>query len=183
MCGGACKVRNRIHFKSCGDEMSLSWPTRLPLPTYDGYALEPESSVTRTDVESGPARQRRRFTQTPTRIPVRWRFQDVDFATFEAWFRLKLADGADWFAISLLGGIGIAAHEARFVGQGNAPYKAAPSRGGVWIVTSVLEIRERPMLDKGALEILLAEDVVVLFANIAALHTTLHVDLTDPIRW
>lgn len=54
MCGGACKVRNPIHFKSCGDEMSLSWPTRLPLPTI-----------------------------------------------FEAWFHLKLADGADWFAITL----------------------------------------------------------------------------------
>ena len=41
---------------------TISWPARLPLPTYDGYALEPESAVTRTDMESGPARQRRRFT-------------------------------------------------------------------------------------------------------------------------
>jgi len=161
----------------------ISWPARLPLPTYDGYALEPGSAVTRTDMESGPARQRRRFTQTPTRIPVRWRFRDVDFATFEAWFRLKLTDGGDWFGISLLGGIGIAAHEARFVGQGNAPYKAVPSRGGAWIVTSVLEIRERPMLDEGALDILLAEDVVALFANIQTLHSTLHAGLPVSIRW
>jgi hypothetical protein len=162
---------------------AISWPSRLPLPTYDGYALEPESAVTRTDMESGPARQRRRFTQTPTRIPVRWRMSAVDFATFEAWFRLKLDDGADWFAISLLGGSGIVAHEARFVGQGNTPYKAVPSRGGAWIVTSVLEVRERPMLDEGALEILLAEDVVVLFANIQTLHSTLHVGLPVSIRW
>lgn len=154
-----------------------------PLPTYDGYALEPESAVTRTDMESGPARQRRRFTQTPTRIPVRWRMSAVDFATFEAWFRLKLDDGGDWFAISLLGGSGIVAHEARFVGQGNAPYKAVPSRGGAWIVTSVLEIRERPMLDAGALDILLAEDVVALFSNIQTLHSTLHVGLPVSIRW
>ncbi|WP_173975895.1 hypothetical protein [Magnetospirillum sp. LM-5] len=161
----------------------VSWPARLPLPTFDGYALEPQDATSRTDMEAGPARQRRRFTGTPTRIPVRWRFRDVDFATFEAWFRLKLADGADWFAISLLGGIGIAAHEARFVGQGNAPYKAVPGRGGVWIVTSVLEIRERPMLDEGALDILLAEDVSGLLAAIDALHSTVHAGLPGANPW
>jgi len=160
-----------------------SWPARLPLPTYDGYALEPESAVTRTDMESGPARQRRRFTQTPTRIPVRWRLSQTDFATFEAWFRLKLADGAEWFAVDLLSGIGVAGHEARFPGQSGSPYRAVPGRGGTWIITSVLEIRERPMLDAGALEILLAEDVVVLFANIQTLHSTLHVGLPVSIRW
>ena len=156
---------------------TASWPARLPLPTFDGYALEPESAVTRTDMESGPARQRRRFTQTPTRIPVRWRMSATDFATFEAWFRLKLDDGADWFAITLLGGIGIAAHEARFVGQGNASYKAVPGRSGAWIVTSVLEVRQRPMLDEGALEIVLDSEPPALFAAVGRLHVLVHARL------
>ena len=30
---------------------------------------------------------------------MRWRLSALEFATFEAWFRLKLADGADWFAV------------------------------------------------------------------------------------
>ena len=162
---------------------TISWPNRLPLPTFEGTSLEPQDSCLRTEMEAGPARQRRRFTQAPTRMPVRWRFRDVDFATFEAWFKLKVGSGAIWFSITLLGGTGLATHEARFLGQGGVPYKAVPSRGGIWIVTSVLEIRERPVLDEGALEILLAEDVVVLFANIDALHTTLHVGLPVSIRW
>jgi hypothetical protein len=162
---------------------AISWPARLPRPTFDGYALEPQDATSRTDMEAGPARQRRRFTGTPTRIPVRWRMSQIEFATFEAWFRLKLADGTDWFAINLLGGIGIAAHEARFVGQSNTPYKAVPSRGGAWIITSLLEVRQPPMLDEGALDILLAEDVVGLFANIQTLHSTLHVGLPVSIRW
>ena len=162
---------------------TISWPARLPLPTFEGTSLEQQDSCLRTEMEAGPARQRRRFTQAPTRMPVRWRFRDVDFATFEAWFKLKVGSGANWFSLALLGGIGLATHEARFLGQGGAPYKAVPNRGGVWIVTSVLEIRERPMLDEGALEILLEEDVVVLFANIQTLHSTLHVGLPVSIRW
>lgn len=161
----------------------VSWPTRLPLPTYDGYALEPESAVTRTDMESGPARQRRRFTQTPTRIPVRWRMGAREFAVFEAWFRLKLADGTGWFTLDLLGGIGIAAHEARFVGQGNAPYKAIPSRGDIWIVTAILEVRDKPMLDEGALDIVLDSDPSALFGTIDGFHLLIHSSLPGPLSW
>ena len=161
----------------------VSWPARLPLPTYDGYALEPESAVTRTDMESGPARQRRRFTQTPTRIPVRWRMSAVDFATFEAWFRLKLADGAEWFSIGLLGGIGMVSHEARFVGQSSVPYKAVPSRGGIWIVTSILEIRERPMLDEGALDIVIGSEPTALFGSVDGFHDLIHSSLPGPLSW
>ena len=68
---------------------TLSWPSRLPLPTFDGMSVEPQDACLRTEMEAGPARTRRRFTQVPTRIPVRWRFGPVDFATFEARFRLK----------------------------------------------------------------------------------------------
>lgn len=161
----------------------VSWPARLPLPTFDGYALEPQDATTRTDMEAGPARKRRRFTGTPTRIPVRWRLSPTDFATFEAWFRLKISGGAEWFAVDLLGRIGIAPHEARFLGQGGTPYRAVPSRGGAWIVTSVLEVRQRPMLDEGALEIILSEDVSGLLAAIDALHSTLHAGLPGLNPW
>jgi hypothetical protein len=161
----------------------VSWPARLPLPTYDGYALEPESATARTDMEAGPARQRRRFTGTPTRIPVRWRMSQIEFATFEAWFRLKLADGAEWFAVDLLSGIGIAGHEARFPGQSGNPYRAVPGRGGTWIVTSVLEVRKPPLLDEGALDILLSEDLSGLLAAIDALHLTLHAGLPGVSPW
>lgn len=161
----------------------VSWPARLPLPTYDGYALEPEAATARTDMEAGPARQRRRYTGTPTRVPVRWRLSALEFATFEAWFRLKLADGADWFAVDLLGGIGVTGHEARFVAQSGTPYRAVPGRGGVWIVTSALEVRQRPMLDEAMLDILLAEDLAGLLAAIDGLHAVVHDTLPRFTPW
>lgn len=161
----------------------VSWPARLPLPTYDGYALEPEAATARTDMEAGPARQRRRYTGTPTRIPVRWRMSALEFATFEAWFRLKLADGTDWFAIDLLGGVGVAGHDARFVAQSDTPYRAVPGRGGAWIVTSALEVRQRPMLDEAMLDILLAEDLAGLLAAIDGLHAAIHHTLPRLTPW
>lgn len=152
----------------------VSWPARLPLPTFDGYALEPEAGVSRTDMESGPARQRQRFTATPTRIPVRWRFSQLQFGLFEAWHKHKA--GAEWFAIDLLGGVGMVSHETRFVGQSNSPYRAVPTRGGVWIVTSMLEIRARPVLSAEALDVALAEDVPGLFSAVDRLHRALDQD-------
>jgi hypothetical protein len=86
--------------------------------------------------------------------------------------------GAEWFAIDLLGGIGQTGHEARFIGQGNSPWRAVPARGGVWIVTSLLEIRARPVLSAEALDVALAEDVPGLLSAVDLLHTTL-----DPDRW
>ena len=42
------------------------WPVaRIPLPNVEGYAITPGEALVRTDMESGAARARRRFTQTP----------------------------------------------------------------------------------------------------------------------
>jgi len=52
--------------------MPVSWPATLPLPTVEGYGIRPGEAILRTEMEAGPARQRKRFTQVPTRIAVRW---------------------------------------------------------------------------------------------------------------
>ena len=167
---------------------TVSWPDKLPLPTFEGYGIEPQDGVLRTEMEAGPARQRRRYTQTPSRIPVRWRFSQLEFGIFEAWYKWKGKEGATWFSMTLLGGIGMGPHEARFVGSGNSPYKASPQRGGLgqgarWIVTTTLEIRERPVLSEPALNIVLAEDLARLFAAIDSLHATVHQGLSGPAAW
>jgi hypothetical protein len=166
----------------------ISWPDKLPLPTFEGYGIEPQDAVLRTEMEAGPARQRRRYTQTPSRIPVRWRLTQWQFGIFEAWYKWKGREGAVWFAMDLLGGMGMVAHEARFVGSGSSPYKAVPQRGGPgegarWIVTTTLEIRERPVLSDEALDIVLAEDVLTLMAAIDAFHATVHATLPGPSAW
>ncbi len=43
----------------------IVWPDTLPLPTVQGYAVQPEDAILRTEMEAGLARQRRRFTNVP----------------------------------------------------------------------------------------------------------------------
>ncbi len=67
--------------------MPNRWPDRLPLPTIEGYGISPGEAILRTEMEAGPARQRRRFTDVPSRIAARWVLWPDQFALFEAWYR------------------------------------------------------------------------------------------------
>lgn len=156
--------------------MTVAWPATLPLPTLEGYGLSPQEAVLRTDMEAGPARQRRRFRSTPARIAVRWLMSEYQFALFEAWYKFHADEGAQWFEMPLLGGLGLITHEARFTRQFDA--RLLPARR--WEVRSELDIRERPTLDEGALAILLENDPAQLFATLGAFHVLVHV--TAPAR-
>lgn len=159
--------------------MPVTWPATLPLPTVEGYSVHPGEAVLRTEMEAGPARQRRRFTQVPSRIGVRWVFRREQFALFEAWYRWQAKEGAEWFAIDLLGGLGLVEHEARFTRQFESRLKNAL----LWEVTSELEIRERPVLTEDALAVALDSDLALLFRDIDALHALIHVQLPGPYVW
>lgn len=150
--------------------MNVQWPTTLPLPSVEGYGLTPQEAVLRTDMESGPARQRRRFRQTPTRITVRWLFSEFEFAIFEAWYKYHADEGGQWFEIILTGGLGLLAHEARFTRQFEAQLMSARR----WQVKSELEIRERPTLNESALNILLDSDFESLLMSVENLHRLVH---------
>ncbi|HER27500.1 MAG TPA: hypothetical protein ENI69_10365 [Rhodospirillales bacterium] len=135
--------------------MTVVWPSTLPLPSIQGYGLHPGEAILRTEMEAGPARQRRRYTQVPSRISVRWMFQRDQFALFEAWYRWHAKEGGEWFTIELRGGIGMVPHEARFTRQ----FTASLLPANRWEVSSDLEIRERPVLNEEALNVALAEDI------------------------
>ncbi|MDD9876530.1 MAG: hypothetical protein OXR84_03715 [Magnetovibrio sp.] len=159
--------------------MPVSWPTTLPLPTIEGYGVHPGEAILRTEMEAGPARQRRRFTQVPSRISVRWVLRRDQFALFEAWYRWHAREGGAWFEIDLLGGIGLSAHEARFTRQ----FEAALQPGNRWRVTSELEIRERPVLTEDALAIALEEDLVGLLSAIDGLAQLAGRQLAGALNW
>jgi hypothetical protein len=159
--------------------MSITWPSTLPLPTVQGYGIRPGEAILRTEMEAGPARQRRRFTQVPSRLSVRWRMKPEQFALFEAWYRWHAQEGGAWFAIDLLGGIGLTTHEARFTRQ----FEARLANRVLWEITSELEIRERPTLTPDALAIALESDMAALFATIDRLHRLVHISLPGPISW
>ena len=118
------------------------WPTTLPAPRVPGYALNPVDPVVRTNMESGPARTRRRFTQAPTFIPVSFQFTESQFAIFEKFHAADLYDGAAWFDnIPLVNGQGVTNYTARFKGS----WKAQPRGNKYWLVTATLEVKTRPL--------------------------------------
>lgn len=125
-----------------------SWPSTLPLPQVPGYALKPAQAFLRTPMDSGPARQRRRFSTTPSSVPVSLMFSEAQLATFEAWHHYEISDGAGWFTITLANGKGLTACEARFSG----PYEAVPNGSTLqWVMTANLEVRSMPILTEAEL--------------------------------
>lgn len=146
--------------------MTVVYPKLLPLPTIEGYGIKPGEAIIRTEMESGPARQRREFEQVPSEITVKWKFDRSEFGIFEAWYKWKAKEGASWFTIELLGGLGLIDHEARFTSQ----WTHNLISGTLCEINAVLEIRERPTLDEGALDLALSEDINGLIAAIEHLY-------------
>lgn len=148
----------------------VTWPTTLPLPTIQGYGVQPGDAVLRTDMEAGLARQRRRFTSSPSTINVQFLMTRNQFAVFEAWYKFEAKEGAEFFDIDLLGGIGLTTHTARFTRQFDAKLR----NGTLWDISSELEIRERPTLDAEALELVLTNEPDLLMGSINALHNVVN---------
>jgi hypothetical protein len=155
----------------------ITWPSTLPLPTVQGYGVQPGEAILRTEMEASLARQRRRFTDVPTKVSVRWIMRRDQYAIFEGWYRWHAREGASWFAITLLGGLGLLEQEARFTRQFSSRLLAG---GTLWEITSELEIRERPVLDEGLLNLLLSEDAQGIITAGDGLHILVHQTL--PLR-
>ena len=120
--------------------MSLpEYPEGLPRGNLAGYRLEHGDTFVRTQLASGRARQRRRFTSVPTEVRIEWLFSDGEFALFEGWFKHQITDGADWFTGPLKTSTGIQDYEQRFASM----YTARALGGRHWRVDATLEIRER----------------------------------------
>ena len=156
----------------------IKFPQHLPLPTISGYSIKPDDAIIRTDMESGPARQRRRFSQTPSKIAVRWVMNQEQFSLFEAWYKFHAKEGAEWFDIQLLGGLGLLEQEARFIQQ----FEAGLYKGLLWEITAELEIRDRPTLSEGALDILLDSDPVKLGRTVERLHFLVHTFIPNKLN-
>lgn len=126
-----------------------SYPSQLPLPVQQGYALQHQSPFTRTEMQSGRARQRRTFTSVPSSVSLIWFFtSDVECQLFEGWFRDNLGakDGENWFSMPLQTPIGTHDYDCRFADMYSGPTLVAFNK---WQVTATLEIRERPIVQDG----------------------------------
>lgn len=125
---------------------SIDFPAGLPLPLRSGYDLNHASPLMRTGLQSGRARQRRRYTTAPSLATVSWVFSQSDAQAFEAWFRWSLKDGSEWFNITLRTPMGLKPYECRFSGVYSGPQQVGVDR---WQVQATLELRDRPTLGAG----------------------------------
>jgi hypothetical protein len=95
-----------------------AFPSTLPPMEIPGYVRKPVDPVTRTEMDGGNTRSRRRFTAVPDMVSVTWRFTPAEYAIFVAWHHTTLLDGAAWFTINLVGiGGTIASMTAKFAGM------------------------------------------------------------------
>ena len=117
------------------------WPANLPVPVADGYSIEPQQTFIRSDMDQGPARQRRRFTTAPTMYSVSWIMDESELGIFESWYRDEADDGAGWFDVSLRNGAGMQSVAARFV----SPWKASIVGLPYYRVSAQIEVRNRPV--------------------------------------
>ncbi len=115
-----------------------TWPSTLPSPNMSGYQGENGAKVLRPDFDSGPARQRLRFTNCPDDLTVNWKFSASQMAIFKAFFTNDINSGVDYFLITLNIGNGLLEYEARFV-SGKYQYQILP--GMNWIVTAKLDVK------------------------------------------
>ena len=122
----------------------VAFPSQLPCPSPAGYQLRHVDPMVRTQLASGRARQRRRFTSVPTEIPVSWTFTQPQMQLFEVWYRYSIDDGVQWFSVRLQTPLGIKDYRARFTGI----YRADLLGADHWRVTAEIELYERQTLPK-----------------------------------
>ena len=114
-----------------------TFPSTLPAPLIDGYALQPQDVRVRSSMDGGIARLRRRFTAPPVhQVAVQWRLTQEEFGLIDAWLNTY---ASDWFTIALTGPSGNEAVAARLIGQYQAAPAGAPAR---WTISATLEVRD-----------------------------------------
>lgn len=115
------------------------FPVTLPKPSMRQYSLTPVNNVIRTEMESGPARTRRRYISVPTDVSVVWTLTRAELDAFQTFYREAIYDGAGWFLMPVVMGDGEALRKSRF----KQPYEAATvANEHVWRVTATLEVLE-----------------------------------------
>ena len=129
----------------------VHYPSVLPGFRLSGFALEPLETTVRTEMETGPARARRRTATRVTEIPVQARYTESERRIFDAWFEHKLNSGVAWFNVVLPFGDGLETVEARFIGQCRSDRETNKH----WLVLGRLEVRERPIMSEAELDALL----------------------------
>lgn len=128
---------------------NINYPAGLPLALRQGRSTQHGTPFIRTQLDSGRARQRRRFTSVPSVQTFVWFFTDLECRVFEAWFRDAVQDGAAWFSMPVRTPLPEDLRTplvCRFVQMYTGPDIIGRDR---WKISATLEVWERPLFPPG----------------------------------
>lgn len=108
----------------------------------DSYSISPVKGFMRTDMEVGPARQRRIASAMPTDLSFNLMLLSrQELAIMETWYKYTLYNGAAWFRMPVDCGSGLVETDVRFTDT----YTVTPRGKDVWEVQCKCECREMPV--------------------------------------
>lgn len=125
----------------------IDYPASLPWPVREGYERRTVQPFLRTEMVSGRARQRRRFTSVPAEYDVMFIFTtSMEAMAFESWFQDTLNDGVEWFNAKMKTPLGEGDYVCRFSSMYTGPDLVGLCS---WRATATLEMFDRPVLPRG----------------------------------
>lgn len=126
----------------------MAYPTVLPRPVRDSYAVELQTKQQRTAMDAGNTRVRRKVLSKPHIITLSWHVNTYQRAMFDAWLKYEAMFGQNWVTIPNPYGDGEI--EAQFV-TGN-PDIAADGASN-WVISASMRLRGRKFVvpAKGAM--------------------------------
>jgi hypothetical protein len=116
--------------------MPVQFPANLPRAS-NKLSLGVKDATIRSVFDTGRSRQRSRFESKNTFYSVKWVLNDDEYSTFDAFHRLAIDNGNDFFDVELPTGSGVEVVTARIVG---GDYKIASKGVFNWVITAQLEV-------------------------------------------
>lgn len=115
------------------------WPSFMPSPSYDQISIgAPIGAVLRTEMDAGPAKQRKRFTAAPRPVLLVFAPLTVDAVVgFEAFFENDIAFGA--LAFRMVHPITDVVRKFRFIGS-DEPWQIEPIGKNAYRLSVSLEL-------------------------------------------
>lgn len=81
--------------------MAIAWPVTVPdMFESSGFGYDADSGLLRSDMDSGPAKVRRRFTSTTKNMTGTIIMSRTQFQTWETWFEDTIFHGALSFTMT-----------------------------------------------------------------------------------
>jgi hypothetical protein len=119
----------------------ITYPDSLPRPLLSSLAFKQQSNVLRTEMDSGTARVRKRFSSVPTFMDASWKINATECEAFEGFIEHALNSAVNWFVLAIKTPQGLVEHDVRFVQNPMENYK--PISKKFWEYSANIEIKKR----------------------------------------